>query len=103
MTETTKYNSQQRVVLMLKTLAGHELDGMTNSDLVKAMGVNASIISRDLALMREIAFVEPVPEMQGRWRLGPAFVQIALAHANHVRQMEQRLGEVEQRYSRLPA
>lgn len=94
--------SQQRVLRALVSLAGHEVNGLTTSQLAHATRTSPSNTVRDLANLRAAGLAEEVPGLEGRWRLGPKLIQIALAHLRHVDQSQARLDEVKQRYSRTP-
>lgn len=94
--------SQQRILRALTALAGHEVDGLTVSQLATALRTSPSNALRDLANLRVSGLAEEVPGLEGRWRLGPKLIQIALAHLRHVDQAQKRLDEVQQRYSRTP-
>lgn len=85
-----------------RALAGHEVEGLRPGQLAKAVGVGPATVTRDLRALKDEGVVELVPGMEDRWRLGPAVVQIALAHVQGIDRMGARLSEVKQRYSREP-
>jgi DNA-binding IclR family transcriptional regulator len=85
-----------------RLLAGHELEGMRPGQIAKALGLGAATVTRDLRALKDEGVVELVPGMEDRWRLGPAVVQIALAHMHAIERMAERVSEIRQRYSREP-
>jgi DNA-binding IclR family transcriptional regulator len=90
---------QQRILRLVVLLAGNEITGLAPADIARQQGCSASIVTRDLANLREAGLAEAVPET-GRWRLGPQVVQIALAHMTALERAETRLAETRNRYSR---
>lgn len=93
--------AQQRLCKVILLLAGNEFNGLAPSEIAKALGTNPSNVTRDLDNLRTAGLAEELPDT-GRWRLGPRLIQIALAFSSHVSRMSDRLGELQQRYSRLP-
>lgn len=92
-------DAQQRILRLLTVLAGNEITGLAPADIARQQGCSASIVTRDLANLREASFAEMVPETS-RWRLAPQVVQIALAHMTALERAETRLAETRHRYSR---
>lgn len=92
-------DSQQRILRLVVLLAGNEITGLAPADIARQQGCSASIVTRDLANLREAGFAEMVPETS-RWRLAPQVVQIALAHMTALERAETRLAETRHRYSR---
>lgn len=99
--EKYRSQSQQRVLQVLISLAGNEFNGVTPGALAKAVDTTASNITRDLANLSLAGLAEEIPD-SGLWRLGPKVVQIALAHLQHMDDVDRRHDEVKQRYSRTP-
>lgn len=94
--------AQRRILKIVLTLAGNELLGLAPVEIQRSVGItNASTLTRDLDVLRDIGLAEQIPET-GRWRLGPRLVQVALAHASAMERAERRLSEIKQRYSREP-
>lgn len=93
---------QQRILKVIKTLAGHEITGVAPATLARDVGCSAACVTRDMDNLRTAGLAEQVPET-GRWRLGPAIVQIALKHMSALDRAEKRLDEVRNRYSREAA
>ena len=100
MSERTYINAaQQRVLQMLMRLAGHEIDGLSPSELTQALRTSPSNVTRDLANLKEAGMAEEV--MPNRWRLTSRVVQISIAHGAALAKAEEKLAEVRQRFSRV--
>lgn len=97
----TQYTNegQQRILALVKLLAGHEITGMAPAQIAHHQKCSASLVTRDLANLKQAGFAEQVPETN-YWRLAPEVVQISLRHATALQRAEARLAEVSQRYSR---
>jgi DNA-binding IclR family transcriptional regulator len=95
-------SSQQRILKVVQALAGHEITGVAPAALARDVGCSAACITRDLDNLHTAGMAEQVPDT-GRWRLGPALVQIALKHMNALDRAEKRLAEVRNRFSREAA
>lgn len=91
--------SQQRILRLLKLLAGNEITGLAPADIARQQGCSAPIVTRDLDNLRTAGLAEKVPETD-RWRLAPEIVQIATRHMAALDRAEQRLDETRNRYSR---
>ena len=100
MTRTTDYtnSSQQRLLQLIDLLAGHELQGLANVEVARALGCTAPMVLRDLNNLRTAGWAEQTP--QGRWRLAPHVVQISLRHATALQAGQQQLNDVVQRFGR---
>lgn len=92
-------NGQQRLLNVIRTLAGNEFEGLTVSAIANAIDVAAPHVVRDLENLLMAGFAEKDP-VSGNWRLGPKFVQIAIAHFDHVQRVETRISDMKNRYSR---
>lgn len=94
-----KYTSaqQQRLLGLIQALAGHEVNGLAPSQIAAATRCFASQVTRDLDNLRSAGFAEEIRDL-GRWRLGPVFVQIALAHTAGIERAKRRLEEIEARF-----
>lgn len=90
---------QQRILKLLHVLAGHEVHGLTPTDIAQAQGCSLPVVTRDLANLRTAGMAEVVPETN-RWRLAPLIVQIAVKHSVGLDRAEKKLGEIRSRYSR---
>lgn len=92
----------RRACRYMLALGGHEVEGLRPKQIAEAVCASPSTVTRDLRVLLDEGFVERVPGMEDRWRLGPKLIQIALAHVQGVQRMSARLDEVRQRYSREP-
>lgn len=92
-------NSQQRMLSLLRCLAGNEIEGLAPGDIAKLNGCSASHVTRDLANLHQAGLAEQLPAT-GRWRLGPEIVQIAMRHMTALDRARKRLDETSNRYSR---
>lgn len=93
---------KRRIFRVVLALAGHETLGLRLVDVQRAAEIaNPSTAHRDLQLLKDVGFAEQIAET-GRWRLGPKLVQIALAFTDNLDKSERRLGEIRQRFTRLP-
>jgi DNA-binding IclR family transcriptional regulator len=91
--------AQQRLMKVLRALAGNELMGLAPSELAREVKGSASQITRDLANLKHMGWAEQLPDT-ARWRLGPELIQISLRHSLGMNRARARLEEVEIRYSR---
>lgn len=92
-------DGQQRILALVKLLAGHEIVGIAPSQIAQHQQCSASLVTRDLANLKQAGFAEQVPETN-YWRLAPEIVQISLRHATALSRAQARLDEVSQRFSR---
>jgi len=93
--------AQQRMLKIIQAMSGNELKGVKQSDFVSAFKVSAGTIVRDLDNLETAGWAERVPGLEDRWRLTPAVIQIAVRHQQHVMNMQSKLDDVKQRYSRV--
>lgn len=100
-TSTSAYTNegQQRILGLVTLLAGHEITGISPSDIGRQQGCSASAVTRDLQNLLQAGFAEQVPET-GRWRLAPQVVQIAIRHMAALDRAQARLDETRNRFSR---
>ena len=92
-------SSQQRILGLLRVLAGNEIEGLAPGDIAKLNNCSASHVTRDLANLLHAGLAEQLPTT-GRWRLGPQIVQIALRHMTALDRAQSRLDEIKNRFSR---
>jgi len=105
-TAATSYNcaSQQRLLFVQSALAGHEVNGLSLTEIVKALesrmgGNQKNNVFRDLHNLKLAGYAEQLPDSE-RWRLGARVVQTALDHLRGMERATARLEETRQRYSR---
>jgi DNA-binding IclR family transcriptional regulator len=104
MSAKTDYTSasQQRILKLLVALGGEEFTGQLPGELARRIGASASNVTRDLHNLKLAGLAEEMPDAPGRWRLGPKLVQIAIAHMSCRDRAQNRMNELNQRYTRLP-
>lgn len=90
---------QQRLLQLIRTLAGHEIDGLAPGDIAKLNTWAPSQVTKDLANLKHFGWAEQIAAT-GRWRLGPEIVQIATRHQTALERAKRRLDETTNRYSR---
>lgn len=83
---------------LFRLLAGHELLGLSPSEIAKGLDVLPSWVSVNLPAIAGTGFVERV-DGTNRWRLGVAFVRISVTVATNLSQARRRLEETSQRYA----
>src|SRR5688572_21965971 len=92
--------AQERVLKIAVLLAGHEAMGLSPTQIAKSLGISPSLVTRDMWNLEHAGFAEQLDG--GAWRLGPKFVQIALAFQRGMTNLRSRVDEIEQRYTRSP-
>lgn len=92
-------DSQQRILQLLRCLAGNEIEGLAPGDVAKLNNCSPSQVTRDLANLKHAGMAEQLPAT-GRWRLGPDVVQIAMRHMTAIDRAERKLAETKNRFSR---
>lgn len=99
--DDTKYisDAQQRILGLVLALAGNEIEGLAPGQLAKLNDCEPSKITRDLANLKHLGWAEQITST-GRWRLGPALVQVALRHTAALDRAQSRLTEIVNRFSR---
>ena len=100
---SSKYHSksQQRILKIIFILAGHEIDGLSNGEISKAIKVEPCKVTRDLGNLRIAGLAEKLFETE-RWRLTPKLSQIGLAMLEGIDKSQRKTDEVKQRYTRKP-
>lgn len=99
----TEYLSDQvqRTLRIVKVLAGHELTGLSPSEMAEKAEVSRSNITRILANLQFFNWVETVPGNNKRFRLSPGIVQIANTVQMNLNQAQQELQKEQHNYTRL--
>lgn len=90
---------QQRLLRLIRNLAGHEIDGLAPGEIAKLNECAPAQVTRDLANLKQFGWAEQIAAT-GRWRLGPQIVQIATRHMTALDRAQRRLDETANRYSR---
>ncbi|MEY2689203.1 MAG: hypothetical protein RL375_3401 [Pseudomonadota bacterium] len=90
-------DAQQRILGLVQTLAGHELEGLAPGDIAKLNTCSPSQVTRDLANLKHFGWAEQIAAT-GRWRLGPDIVRIASRHMAALDRADRRLAEIKSRF-----
>lgn len=88
---------QQRLMRLIQTLAGHEMDGLAPGDIAKLNACSPSQVTRDLANLKAFGWAEQLP-VTHRWRLGPDVVRIATRHMASLDRADRKLAELKSRF-----
>lgn len=91
--------AQQRILRLVQTLAGNEITGLTPTEIAKAQGCSAPMVTRDLDNLYTAGLAEQVPDT-GRWRLTPVLIQLSFKYMANVERAEKKLAETQNRYTR---
>ena len=92
---TTGGSSARRCLRILKLLKGKTLDGLTNSEIAVSLGESAPNVCRALAVLEDEGLVHKLES--GKWAHSVGMLQIAVAHARCMDEMERKLREINQR------
>lgn len=105
-TAATSYacEAQQRLLAVQTVLAGNEVNGLSLTEIVKALesrmgGNQKNNVFRDLHNLKLAGYAEQLPDSD-RWRLGPKLVQIATSYQRYMDRAAARLDETRQRFGR---
>lgn len=91
-------DSQQRLLKLILTLAGHEVEGLAPGQIATAAECAPSAVTRDLANLKHAGFAEQI-QTTGRWRLGPQVTQLGLRYMTAMDRAERKLTDVRSRFS----
>jgi DNA-binding IclR family transcriptional regulator len=94
-------SSQQRILKVVLTMFGHEIDGLPPGQLAKLAGITPGEATRDLDNLMQAGFVETVPQGNA-YRISPMIGQRALAILNTIERASRRLEDTRNRYTRIP-
>lgn len=110
-TAATNYacEAQQRLLFVQSALIGHEIDGVSLTEIAnawaerssKSKGGQKNNVFRDLQNLKLAGYAEQLPDSD-RWRLGPKLIQAAFQVQRYFQRVQERLAEFEQRYTRTP-
>lgn len=103
MTRATNYTNaaQQRLLQLIDLLAGHELQGLTPTEIGRALGSAAPLVTRDLDNLRTAGWAELRPGGK-TWRLAPHAIQTSLRYAAGLQAGGQNLRDTQRRYGTPP-
>lgn len=102
MSEAKSSQNVRRAFRLVFALQGHSFEGLRLNQLAKALDAAPPMILRDLEVLADEGLVERIPGREELWRLTPRIVQIARAHDEEVARLQHRVGEFNQRFTRLP-
>lgn len=88
--------SQQRGYRTMKALFGHEVTGISATDLAKQLGNTASQAYKDLINLQQAGLAEQLPN--GNWRIAPALGRECFRILNNITAMARRIDEAMERY-----
>jgi len=91
----------QRTFRIVKVLAGHEFEGMSNSEIADKADVPRSSVSRAIDNLQLMNWVEPLPSNSKLYRLAPGIVQIANTVAQNLTLIERQVQQDVHNYTRL--
>ncbi|MDR1424282.1 MAG: helix-turn-helix domain-containing protein [Azoarcus sp.] len=96
-------SAQARLLAVIEALAGHEVDGLTLTDVAAALGgITPSTVLRDMAELEAAGWARRVPGTK-RWALAARPIQLLINFQSGLARAKQRIAEVESNYTRLPA
>ena len=103
MSRKTDYtnSSQQRILKVVLTMFGHEIDGLAPGALAKLAGITPGEATRDLDNLIQAGWVEEVVSGKA-YRITPMIGQRALAILNTIERATGRLQDTRNRYTRTP-
>ena len=90
-------NSAARTLRVLKALRGHALNGVSNSELARALNESPATIHRCLNTLITEGLAAQLDS--GRYAPGVALLQIAQAHADEMSRAQRRIDELDRRVS----
>lgn len=101
MTRKTDYtnSSQQRILKVVLSMFGHEIDGLAPGQLAKLAGIKPGEATRDLDNLMQAGWVEPVPQGNA-YRLTPMVGQKAMSILHTIDRAAKRVEETRNRYTR---
>lgn len=97
-----KHESFKKCMAIIWALKGHELHGLSPSEIARACGISNSDVTNLRKTMMEEGYVEQVRGIEGRYRLAPKLIQVAYAHMDGIKRARLEIDENEQRCTRLP-
>jgi len=91
----------QRTLRVIKAMVGHEFTGISPKEIADMTKDSASNITRVLANLEYVQWVERVPHIDKHYRLSTAFVQISNTVAFNFNQLQQQLQQDQHNFTRL--
>jgi DNA-binding IclR family transcriptional regulator len=84
-------SSVERALLVLDTLKGHSLTGLSVKQISETTGMFSSGVSLALNTLEKMGYASKLES--GRWAHSIKFLQMAQAHADHIARMQGRINE----------
>ena len=91
-----------RALRIIKAMAGYEFDGLLLTQIAKATDNDMATCLRMLRTLESEGIVQRDAHNDKVWRLGPAWVQIAIAFQHHLAAKQAQLQNFEHNYTRKP-
>lgn len=91
-------DAQQRLLLLIETLSGNEMEGLAPGQIAKLNGCSPSQVTRDLSNLRHAHWAEQIGTT-GRWRLGTKPVHISVRHMTALDRAQRKMDELKQRFA----
>lgn len=91
--------AQQRILKTMMVLFGHEVDGLSTSQIAKAVNTSASNVTRDVYNLIEAGVAEKLTH-NDNIRIAPRVGQKAIAILNGVDAASRRLEDTRNRFTR---
>lgn len=92
--------AQLRLLKVIEALSGNEVFGIRLKEVAIAVTASDPTVLRDLNTLAEANWAKQ--DESGLWRLGPKAVQITANFHSSLINAQQRLDEIQQRYTRKP-
>lgn len=92
----------RRTLRIIFAMQGHAFEGLRLKQIADAVETTSSTVLRDLEVLQGEGIVERIPGREESWRLSPRLVQLAVAHQEEMRRLQQQLDQFNQRYTRNP-
>lgn len=99
MSNATDYNcaSQQRILKVMLVLFGHELQGLSPSDVAKACGISGANATRDISNLVSAGLAERLPDSD-RIRISPMLARKCVATLQAFDRAQSELSTLAARY-----
>lgn len=94
-------NAQLRLLKVMEALSGHEVFGIRLKEVSAAVQASDPTVLRDLNTLASAGWAKQ--DDSGRWRLDTKLVQIATNFAWGMSAANQKMNEIQQRYTRMPS
>jgi len=91
--------AQQRILKTVMVLFGHEVDGLSPSQIAKAINTNAGNVTRDIYNLIEAGVAEKLTH-NDNIRIAPRVGQKAIAILNGIDAASRRLEDTKNRFTR---